>query len=300
VIREPVRVANAQEVADRLNKAKESEADLPPGSYYAAAGLVSDGIVPRIQKEMAARFPGGHQPDFSDVHGQTLIVAYAYLAAHVKFTIPFFDRHEPLVFRGSTGEAASVRSFGISEDDWRAPRELRHQVSILYASEGEEPQEGEATRPKQFVVDPCRDSSPNQIVLASVPFKDTLAATLADIERKVRNGRGEGGLGGSDRLLIPNMSWRLDHHFKELEGPDKLIQNAAEGAWIDKAWQMILFRLDRSGAQIESEGRMLVQPGFPALYIFDRPFLIYMKKRGAEHPFFVMWVDNGELLSKWK
>jgi hypothetical protein len=27
-----------------------------------------------------------------------------------------------------------------------------------------------------------------------------------------------------------------------------------------------------------------------------RPFLIYLKKRGAGHPFFVMWVDNAELL----
>ena len=28
------------------------------------------------------------------------------------------------------------------------------------------------------------------------------------------------------------------------------------------------------------------------------PFLIAMKRRGATHPFFVMWVDNAELLSK--
>jgi hypothetical protein len=33
-------------------------------------------------------------------------------------------------------------------------------------------------------------------------------------------------------------------------------------------------------------------------FIFDRPFLIVVKKRGAEHPFFVMWVDNAELLCK--
>jgi hypothetical protein len=30
--------------------------------------------------------------------------------------------------------------------------------------------------------------------------------------------------------------------------------------------------------------------------VFDRPFLVYMQKRGAEQPFFVMWVDNAELL----
>jgi len=33
---------------------------------------------------------------------------------------------------------------------------------------------------------------------------------------------------------------------------------------------------------------------------FDRPFLIYVKKRGAEYsPFFVMWVDNAELMERF-
>jgi len=33
-------------------------------------------------------------------------------------------------------------------------------------------------------------------------------------------------------------------------------------------------------------------------FVFDKPFLIVMKKRGAERPFFVMWVANAELLCK--
>ncbi len=36
----------------------------------------------------------------------------------------------------------------------------------------------------------------------------------------------------------------------------------------------------------------------PINYIVNRPFLIYIRKRGADRPFFVMWVDNAELLSK--
>jgi hypothetical protein len=33
-------------------------------------------------------------------------------------------------------------------------------------------------------------------------------------------------------------------------------------------------------------------------YVFDRPFLIYLKKRGATRPYFAMWVDNAELLRR--
>jgi len=32
-------------------------------------------------------------------------------------------------------------------------------------------------------------------------------------------------------------------------------------------------------------------------YYVKGPFLVYMKRRGSEHPFLAVWVDNGELLS---
>lgn len=48
----------------------------------------------------------------------------------------------------------------------------------------------------------------------------------------------------------------------------------------------------RSGERIEAGGRVFSQ----AFRLFNRPFLVYMQKRGAERPFFVMWVDNAELL----
>ena len=56
VTREPVQVRNAEVMADRLNRAEQSENDLAPESYYAAAGLVRDGVVDRIQAEMSRKF----------------------------------------------------------------------------------------------------------------------------------------------------------------------------------------------------------------------------------------------------
>jgi hypothetical protein len=45
---------------------------------------------------------------------------------------------------------------------------------------------------------------------------------------------------------------------------------------------------------------MIPADGGPKKLHFDRPFLIYLKKRDAARPFFVMWVDNAELLQAWK
>jgi hypothetical protein len=37
-----------------------------------------------------------------------------------------------------------------------------------------------------------------------------------------------------------------------------------------------------------------------SFFVLNRPFLIYVQKRGAERPFFVMWVENVELLQHWQ
>jgi hypothetical protein len=102
--------------------------------------------------------------------------------------------------------------------------------------------------------------------------------------------------GPNDVLLVPNIFWKIFHHFSELEG--KSFGNRRfKGYLLAEASQMIQFKLDRSGAELKSEAKMVAAPT-PSHYLFNKPFLIYMKKRGAEHPFFVMWVDNVELLSK--
>jgi len=94
------------------------------------------------------------------------------------------------------------------------------------------------------------------------------------------------------------MHWRVSHHFKELEGKDKQFLNPElSSLYLDTAFQMIQFRLDRSGAELSSESKAFVAP-IPSHFYFNRPFLIILKKRDVKHPFFVMWVDNAELLDK--
>jgi hypothetical protein len=98
------------------------------------------------------------------------------------------------------------------------------------------------------------------------------------------------------------MDWDLEHHFRELEGPDKLLLNPTlRGLYLDTALQRVRFRLDRRGAEVRSEAQVVLKGLSDGRddFHFDRPFLIVMTKRGAKQPFFVMWVDNAEMLSRW-
>jgi hypothetical protein len=55
------------------------------------------------------------------------------------------------------------------------------------------------------------------------------------------------------------------------------------------------FKLDRGGAELASEAKVHFKPT-ASFFHFNRPFLLVMKKRGAGRPFFVVWIDNAELL----
>jgi hypothetical protein len=283
----PIKVQGAQVVADRLNEAEQSEDDVDSESSYSAAGFIKKGIIERIQADMAQKFPDVPKPEFRQ-DPLDIAVAYAYLKAEVKFKHPFLDNEDPAVFMIKGENPTKVRSFGVSRK--AVEQGLRDQVEVLYFDFGGD-----------YAIDLCKSSSPNQLVLSSLPRKRTLSEILTDLEKKSADYLSKEHLfrfRHGDVLLVPNMHWRVKHHFKEIEGEDKpLLNHSMKGTWIDQAIQIIEFKLDRQGARISSESMELTKKGGHD-FEFNHPFLLYMKKRGAKHPFFVMWIDNAELLIK--
>ena len=62
---------------------------------------------------------------------------------------------------------------------------------------------------------------------------------------------------------------------------------------------MIRFKLNEKGSILKSEARLKDKLGRrPLAIIFNKPFLIYLKQKDAQYPYFAMWVDNSELLMK--
>jgi hypothetical protein len=296
VAKGPVEVQNAGTIVARLNGAEYPQTNLDEKSFYAAAGLARDDVVQRIKSEMGWRFPEGPTPELNPTLDGA--VAYGYLKAGVRFRFPFFENDESFTFTDSAGNSTPVKSFGIRKKDDYAYRRLREQVAILYCPK-DSVWRGEID---EFILDPCKDSHPHQLVLARLARKGTLAATLADVERKIKE-QPPNHLAARfhvrDTLLIPDMHWRLEHHFKELEGKDKQLLNPSlHGLYLDTAFQIIDFRMDRGGAEVASEAKVHVKPG-ASYFECNRPFLVFLKKRGGDQPFFVMWVENAELMQRW-
>lgn len=276
VLKAPVVVGGAEEMSGRLNAAP---APAPPTDHYANAGFVGEGIREKIAADMQKLF--AKPVSLTPVADPNAIIAYAYLKATLDFPIHYFEANA-LTFTASDGRQTRHSAF-TNEPRWGPDdHELKNQVEILYAADD------------GFIVDPCKSSKPDQIILACIKPGETLAETVASVESRIRDSKPEALW---EELVVPNLNWELDHDFKELLG--KRIKDCdLPDPTIITARQSIAFRLDRSGAKVESEAEMAVGAAKePRSFVFNRPFLILMKTRGAAQPYFALWVDNGELLA---
>lgn len=329
IVKEPILVANAQEVADRLNKSESVAEDAPDGTWFAAAGYVDDGVVEEIRREMG-RFP---ELELPEVQETDILVAFAALDVNAPFRHHYVNYNYALKFKSSDGTVAQVRSFGVPEDLPERHRPLLSQVKVWYNSGCYQKAE-----PAEFVLD-LRDNGDVRVIVARLPLMNTLAETVNEvaaivneddprheevikrrltehIKARVQDVSERASefeaipsyakpreLRENDLLMVPETSWQIMHHFRELEGPDKRLLNdklKERPQYIRAAMQKIDFTLERTGAHVRSWAFMATEKAAePASqrYVLDGPFMIMMKKRECPRPFFVIWVDNAELLS---
>jgi len=298
VIKEPIQVAGEELLCERLNSSKQKKTDLMEDSYFAAAGKKSEGIIEQIQNGMKSRFPSVEVTKFDD-NGDfpEMLIAYSYLETYLKFKKPFRQNEEALLFVDSSGKESAVKSFGIWDGYQPRYEPVCEQIEVLHCKVDANYQLTE------YALDLCKYTEPYQIVLAVMEPNETLESTYNSLQTKIKEFKDNSsynylsGFEVVDILKVPEMFWEISHHFSELEG--KCLLNPPYSGWpIRMALQIINFRLDRSGAILKSQAAIAVTAK-PREFIFNKPFLVYIKSRTSDQPFFVMWVDNAELLTSF-
>jgi len=306
IIGEPIRLIGSEDLATRLNQATFPTRDVEPQSYYVNAGFVESGIIEQIQRGMASRFPSEPAPHFDDGY-RTLpkvALAYAYLSVDVGFTHAYYVDSTPFLFAASDGQISRVSSFcsyAFGADNTM----VREQVDILHY------RDGDTVDSTEFAVDLCTHTKPYQVILARVPRCGTLGEIHRVVQERIAKFKEDpdyatlSKLRPIDKLVAPDVLYKLTHHFDELLGKDLANPKWPE-TYVFDAMQKIDFTLSRTGVILKSEARMATatrgaslprQLLKPRLLRFDKPFLICVKKREANAtPFFLMWVDNAELM----
>lgn len=284
---EPIQMANAPEMVTILNKQSVTRTDLDEDSYIAMAGIRGDGIIARIEKALEEKFHGQASPnDVLPLLRQTptdFWITYCYLFKHLPFRYDFDRLPEGLSFSRD-----KVQCFGFDRK-WK-----QHTFGLVGQVRARD-----YRNPDDFIVELITQSKTDRLILAKIHPETTLSQTIATVQKRMTRGK-RASIVPQSSLMIPVLNFDLLRSFTELY--DKTIRSNnpnTAGTPFVLALQQIRFRLDEKGAVLKSEagaaGGGLDLPR-PLNLIFNKPFLIMIKKTNAEMPYFALWVDNTELL----
>ena len=279
---------------DHLGQGEFKQSDLSKDSYLAMGGLVSEGIVERIQAEMTKRFPNANV-DVPQPRPDSDGYAFAYLTKSLTFARAFERPYQRLRW-SIQGSKTSVATFGIMDyselTDTEQGDELVEQVTILdYVSDSD------------FVLRLNPASQSDQIILAKVGPLSTLRETMEAVEMRIDNSSltaSSRHLQEGETLLVPIVQVSALRSYNEIVGR-RFLNPGYERWFVTAAIQGIRFRLDEWGAELESHAYVGADGAStggvaPRRFHFDQPFLLYLKKRSADDPYFAMWIENVEVL----
>jgi hypothetical protein len=287
IIGEPIRLTGSPPMADSLNAGRADESDLPADSYLVHAGMVKDGILDEIRREMQERFPDAtlKVPDSAE-DDPYAIISYAYLAKSLPFEERFDSLRRPLTFLTSHG-GVSVEAFGIEPHSPNAAK-LRSQIHVM-----------DYQGPDDFILELETREKEDQLVLAKIPPGETLGAMIQSVEKRIADGSAQQPIIAGERFEVPNVSLAVIHKYSELIGRS-LLNEKYGGYVIAAAEHAIGFGLDAVGARVESHGYLQLTTGksrhVRREFIFNRPFLIYLKRRDGQRPYLVIWIETQEVL----
>ena len=289
-----IHLQNEPPIVAVLNKKAASEKDVDADSCLVMSGLVEKGIVGKIRQQLDRKFQGQADPDLLKSIEPNLPpqgwLGYAYLFRELPFEYPFKRLEEPLSF-GS----ARVASFGLREVTSRMDDIHKAQQVVISDYKGAD----------DFVLQLKPMDKSERIVLAKIPPAATLLKTIETVRSRIAPSKieaSEQSLETDESLVVPILNFDLRHAYDELCGKPVTTPGPLKGAPIVLALQSIRFRLDERGAIVKSEAAMAAcLPGDkPRQFIFDKPFLILLERRGAAQPYFALWVDNPELLTPFR
>jgi hypothetical protein len=280
IIKDKISLQDNPQIAQVLNKRSVDKTSISEESYLAMSGYGKDDIVNKINDALKQKF-GDEAWKVENKLNPDDIIAYAFMFKNLEFEKEFEKIKEPLNFGGT-----KVSAFGI-ESSKDKTEDIRKQVNILdYKSDND------------FVIELKSKSDKDEIILAKVSPEENLMKTYYSIQTRIK---GEKNLESDySKLIIPKFNFDISKNYEELEKKD-VLNKGFEDYLVEEASQRTRFKLDEKGVVLKSEGKIiLTKSAAPVMknLIFDKPFMLILKEKNSEVPYFVMWVDNAELMVK--
>lgn len=223
----------------------------------------------------------------SKISGDT-IIAKASFDKSLPFDIPLESFDNRLIF-----DNQKVRSFGIMGHSSYRKKEI---VNIIYYKDD-----------NNFIVSLQPKNQHHEIILfkskktlssISKMHKEIVKLSIIGKKEKQERNRNYYFLDG-DKLIIPKVNFNIENNYNTLERTSFNTQH--QHFTILKAWQRTAFMLNEKGAEIESQSDIHASHSHVSNtknMIFDKPFLVLLKRKNAQFPYFGAWITNTELMIK--
>lgn len=279
------------EYVDTLNRFTNETFIKSKESYIVVSGFGRENIIQKINNELR-RFSNPPLINF-DVKPEEL-VSFSYLFKQLIFKDEF-EKIDDFKFTSSNNLPTPVYGFGIKEY-----KELDHRLAALANQTKILAHAGDYSIIKLETL-----SDNESMILSSFPIKETLLKTYTEIISVCENEKYEyegkplflsEPMSNSSELKIPKINFKLTHEFTEIIG--KRIINS-DRDFISKAIQSIDFKLNEKGATLDSYAVVDKLKGIGGTnYHFNKPFILFLKENDSNYPYFMIYIDNDELLVK--
>ncbi|PKK89173.1 MAG: hypothetical protein CVV64_15295 [Candidatus Wallbacteria bacterium HGW-Wallbacteria-1] len=263
--------------AEDLNRRLVTVNDLPPKSYVAEAGKMGPELLARVDQKLYELFQDRtidsfHLRNMNIQYGSP--VAYSYILRELLFEHKFNRDRRGLFFStGNEQKPRPMEAFGLKDYSPSNPemKKIADQVDVFDYRSADD-----------FIIRiRVMTQDDDELILAKIPPGPSLLNTLKSIDKRMKESKPEKMQSGLS-LLIPAFNFQVSDFFDEIGGSVYAIQ-------------MISFKMDREGVRMHGVASVFSCISMENL-IFDRPFMIVMKRKGSELPYFAMWVANAELM----
>ena len=260
-------------IVNELNKQEFTIEDLNEKCYYKYVGKIKKNTKKVIAKAIKKKFK--ETSDILDkldlTPDKNKFIVYAMLKKDFEFVNPF-DKLGKSAFRDTEAEY-----FGI---DGHSDKILDEGVKVLFYN-----------NPSDFAV-LLDTNGKDEVYLYKTPSTNTFNYVWADLLKKESSFDGNTKFNDVDELKVPNIKFFEEKSFDEVTG--KRIKGT--NLVIDQALETIKFEMNNTGVKLKSEAAItammtaLAPPEEPRMFYFDDTFVVFLKEKGKEKPYFALRV----------
>lgn len=272
------------EIVKLLNNYNFNKDDLDEKDYYIKVSKGYDNLKADIYKDLEKKFKMRNPSilDGLDFENKNGIIVYSYLYKEFKFRKDFEDT--TLCFVDSEGIKNYVNGFGFDD---KTKKDLTDNVELLYYNGND------------FAIK-LKTKEDDEVILYKT--SNILDKSLNDLYNELNSNitqyDGTRKINNYDVLSIPNI--KLDKAIRYHEICNKEIKDS-NTEYIAEAIQSISFNLNKNGGKIKSESSIITDSlsaplSTATIYLFNTPFVIFLKEKGGENYYFAIKISNTEFL----